>query len=323
VDALRDRPPICPRCDYDLAGAVAAWRDSCPLTGTCSECGLDLEWARVLREQRVPPWSFEHAMTDRRGRFFQTVQMTFRPSTLWRGMDLSYRIRWPRLVFLLVTGIAILHGLAGAVVVGACAIDPSIQWPLYRRGWTFPVTFDWWDALRTALWPYQPHRRSWGENPVHPAVLHVLLTAALMALAFQALPVTLRRAKVRQRHIWRVWMYSLIPIPVLLSLWGVAIWSVFHFPALLWPATGQKPGWRHPLPLQALEWAQSHDGAILMLAAGAWLWSWWSMACGHYLKLPRSRAVSAVMLLMAGMAGALLVTFVPDLAQTWFQWPTL
>ena len=37
----------CPRCGYDLGGVVAIFRDSCPLEGTCSECGMALRWGEV------------------------------------------------------------------------------------------------------------------------------------------------------------------------------------------------------------------------------------------------------------------------------------
>jgi len=285
----------------------------------CSECGLDLEWAKVLREQGVPTWSFEHAITRRRARFFQTIQMTFRPTTLWRGMDLSFRIRWLRLSLLLVIGVTLLHALVGAFVFVACAIDPSIQWPLYRRGWMGPISFfDWWSAAFTAVFPYQSHRGSWGAIPVHPAALHLLLTASLMALAFQALPVTLRRAKVRQRHVSRVWMYSLIPVPALLAAWGAGIWPVHRLHSRLWLPVGSTLAWRPSPFLAALHWLQNHDGAILTVAATAWLWWWWSMSCHHYLKVPQARMVSAIMLLMAGIAGATLVTLVPGLTEAWF-----
>ena len=41
----------CPRCGYDQAGAVGAWRESCPVEGRCSECGLEILWRDVF----VPP----------------------------------------------------------------------------------------------------------------------------------------------------------------------------------------------------------------------------------------------------------------------------
>ena len=45
--------PSCPCCGYDQSGAIAAWNHaasrSCPLRGTCSECGAELWWGDVFR----------------------------------------------------------------------------------------------------------------------------------------------------------------------------------------------------------------------------------------------------------------------------------
>jgi len=50
----------CPRCGYDLRGVVSSWRDTSPLIGKCSECGLSLEWSELLsRDQAEPAWCVE------------------------------------------------------------------------------------------------------------------------------------------------------------------------------------------------------------------------------------------------------------------------
>src|SRR6185295_18404627 len=55
-------PPHCPRCGYDLSGAVATWSLSCPITGVCSECGLAFDWRNILDpKNRDVPWLYEHA----------------------------------------------------------------------------------------------------------------------------------------------------------------------------------------------------------------------------------------------------------------------
>lgn len=41
--------PRCPRCGYDLSGAVATWKTSCPLEVTCSECGQRFKSIAVFR----------------------------------------------------------------------------------------------------------------------------------------------------------------------------------------------------------------------------------------------------------------------------------
>ena len=50
----------CPRCRYDQRGPMSTWTDSCPLQGTCSECGLEFNWGEVIRPARFePPWCVE------------------------------------------------------------------------------------------------------------------------------------------------------------------------------------------------------------------------------------------------------------------------
>lgn len=50
----------CPRCGYDLRGAIETWKRECPISGVCAECGLSFEWADLLSTWRVlPRWNVE------------------------------------------------------------------------------------------------------------------------------------------------------------------------------------------------------------------------------------------------------------------------
>ena len=51
-----DRPPVCPRCGYDLGGVVRAWTDRCPLEMPCSECGYEMRLSLVMGADRPPKW---------------------------------------------------------------------------------------------------------------------------------------------------------------------------------------------------------------------------------------------------------------------------
>lgn len=54
--------PVCPRCGYDQTGAAAAWRESCPVEGQCSECGTGFAWGDLLDPSRADiRWYVEHA----------------------------------------------------------------------------------------------------------------------------------------------------------------------------------------------------------------------------------------------------------------------
>ena len=45
----------CPRCGYDLRGALETWKRKCPINGVCTECGLKFEWGELLCERRNVP----------------------------------------------------------------------------------------------------------------------------------------------------------------------------------------------------------------------------------------------------------------------------
>jgi hypothetical protein len=91
----------CPRCGYDLRGAIGTWTEQCPLHGTCAECGLQFVWAEVLHPEKFEPqWCVEFA--PRRGILFRaslaTFIRSFWPFGFWRALRMSMPIRWRRLV---------------------------------------------------------------------------------------------------------------------------------------------------------------------------------------------------------------------------------
>ncbi len=90
----------CPRCGYDLRGAVRSWADRCPLQGTCNECGLQFAWGDLLSERRrVPTWSVEHPnrVLPYPWRCCKTLVMTFGPWRFWKSIRLTHQPRWGRL----------------------------------------------------------------------------------------------------------------------------------------------------------------------------------------------------------------------------------
>ena len=91
---------VCPRCGYDLRGIVAAWRESCPLSGTCAECGLEFGWEYILRPDRLTPrWCIEF-VPRRRGipmAAAKTLLRSFWPWGFWKRMHMAFPVRWRRL----------------------------------------------------------------------------------------------------------------------------------------------------------------------------------------------------------------------------------
>jgi hypothetical protein len=84
---------LCPRCGYDLSGVIESLQEPRPETGTCSECGLEIDWADLLRgTDRRARWhrehqrsrdrfSFEHGDDRRIARFTRTALRCTLPAT--------------------------------------------------------------------------------------------------------------------------------------------------------------------------------------------------------------------------------------------------
>ncbi|MEE9131391.1 MAG: hypothetical protein V3T84_15340 [Phycisphaerales bacterium] len=90
----------CPRCGYDLRGAIGTWADQCPLHGTCAECGLQFVWAEVLHPEKFSPlWCVEFVRQRRKfGRACcATFIRSFRPSCFWSALKMLLPIRWRRI----------------------------------------------------------------------------------------------------------------------------------------------------------------------------------------------------------------------------------
>ena len=90
----------CPRCGYDQRGVVATWTDCCPLYGTCSECGLQFNWANVIVPDKFePPWCVEFAprLLGLPRAAVKTFFISFWPWTFWSRLQMSQQVRWRRL----------------------------------------------------------------------------------------------------------------------------------------------------------------------------------------------------------------------------------
>lgn len=121
---LQPPTPNCPRCAYELSGAVATWTDSCPLAGTCPECGLAFAWPDILDPARANlPGFIEHAR-DGVWTLFKSAWRTWAwamlPWVFWRKVRLEHRIvprRW--VVWMALT--------LGVVVVLTWSVDGITQ----------------------------------------------------------------------------------------------------------------------------------------------------------------------------------------------------
>lgn len=289
-----DRAPACPRCGYDLSGQIAAWpQGECPLTGTCSECGLVSRWRDVLNpEYNTALGHFEHARHRKVRAFLRTLAAIPRPWRLWTWLSMSHRISWSRIA-LLVAAATIL-----ATVIPAVALNLhdrySLVWvtprslPLWTVAWPY---YDW-------FWPFAgPRPRAVAEPPP----FSVAMVASMMLLAptcFVVLPVTLRRARVRPSHIHRIFAYQLpaLGLVVMLPAVPLAAWlrTAVEVFAGFTPAAG---------------WSDHAISALILLAitSGWMLISWWC-AARLYLRLPHALGVALAITLLAFLVNLLIWT---------------
>ncbi|MCH8823149.1 MAG: hypothetical protein IH984_06530 [Planctomycetes bacterium] len=108
----------CPRCGYDLRGAIDTWREQCPLLGICTECGLEVKWAEVLHPEKFEPqWCIEFAPSGKRILIScgKTFIRSFWPFRFWSMLKMSLDIRWKRLA--LYMAVLVLPILIGYVCV--------------------------------------------------------------------------------------------------------------------------------------------------------------------------------------------------------------
>src|SRR5436190_16859703 len=90
----------CPRCGYDQRGIMATWSDSCPLNGTCTECGLQFSWSEAIHPEKSEPlWCVEFVPLRRRVPVacVWTFVRSFWPWRFWSRLRMSQPIRWGRL----------------------------------------------------------------------------------------------------------------------------------------------------------------------------------------------------------------------------------
>ena len=116
--------PRCPRCGYDLHGAIATWQEACPLRGTCTECGLTIHWAEIFVPGKFePPWCVEYVEPLRRfaWAWVHTVARSGRPFLFWSTLKMSMPTHPARLAaYLVILLLSILF--AGVTLQTAVAI---------------------------------------------------------------------------------------------------------------------------------------------------------------------------------------------------------
>lgn len=273
--------PACPRCGYDLSGAVAAWEQSCPLTGVCSECGLELEWRRVLNPAlTTPQWSFEHARSRRVRRMTATWLHALRPGFFWQRLHMEHEIHPRRLVVFAAVMLLLAHAACALAQAWEVHIMASGQWGIVTgQGQQSRALI-----ARAAIWPYDRYQSGFGGE-FAGMLMGITLCLALGApLALVVLPDTFRLARVRQLHILRGSAYG---------LGGAAAAIVLVMLVQGATASVRAMNFGQPPSLAVLV------NGVILLAALLWYIAWWCLFIGVYLRLPRAWLVAIVTLFLA------------------------
>lgn len=111
----------CPRCGQHLDGNVAAAQARGESTGTCTECGLLLEWSKLYEQREFAPWFVEKQSAHRwlLRRVVGTLLRCLRPFYFWSAIDLAMPISRRGMIAFLIGVAVLLHGVA---VVQRCGI---------------------------------------------------------------------------------------------------------------------------------------------------------------------------------------------------------
>lgn len=274
----------CPRCGYNLDGTVSTWTTQCPIRGRCNECGLELDWHRVF-VLTVHPWLFEYHWRRRPfSRFLQTVSYAFRPRRFWREVRLTDPVHlMPAAV---VTGSL---ALTGIVLLIATMVLPDYQWRL--KGVFVGRSFPQYGILEATL---RMPRTIIRLMPGLPVALFA------MPVIFALIPTTMRQARVRRRHIVRIFFYSLI-VPITIACAWCAVKLILHIVGLNGLADAIDPFyWRRHVGSSVLTTflLQLLPGMALVLPCTVWMANWWYLGCRRYLQLEHAGRITAVLTLI-------------------------
>ncbi len=310
ADVTPARAAACPRCGYDLRGAVAGWAECCPLAGTCTECGLELEWGLLLNPAlQCPRWCVEYSngAWGLPRRAARTLVRSFRPWSFWRALRMTDEIRWRRLAgYVAVLAVGLYAAFTVAHTVLAYGVVGGVSWKLYTSTGTIgPVTVGWYDCILAGLTPLSGSAIGGATESSFGIVTSywntVLVLGAVLgaghwmcAAGFVALPLSLRMARVRFAHVHRIALYgmALLLPPILLRLAGIAL---SHQTSLGITAAGD-------LLNDAADWC-----AWAVIPAEI---AWWSVATGCYLRMPHAWAVGAAVVTMASLTAAAALTWI-------------
>lgn len=314
----------CPRCGYDLRGTMETWRNSCPLTGICSECGLAFQWVELLNPQfQSPHWHIEYVS---RWKFvplavLATAACSLVPWFFWSKLRISHEIKWRRLaVYMLALAMIawLMFATSNAIIMGRSWVqaDQHPQMTKLSRSLGEVVLHAFflpWSNKPILTYTYnyisQGVPKSMKSSYAAPLWLRFVmrwneailfyLTCFIVALpmTFVLLPISRRRARVRWRHIVRVFAYSLL-FPALVCMGTIinAFWAYMS-----------ARGYTSRLPLVHVE--LTHD---LCLMAFVMLALWWWVAIRRYLRMEEAWKIGLSVIVTSFMLATVAIYFVDE-----------
>lgn len=316
----------CPRCDYELDGVIAAFTDQCPLQGTCSECGMEFDWANLLRaDRRQLPWLFEHARGLVRG-FAGTLWRSLFPGRFWNAVQMWHMPRLGRLwLYVVMCAGGLLMAISLLFFAIILVTRQVVTKPIPVPG-RFAPTDGMHEFFQLVLYPFVVESW-WGSGwSIQGWIINdrfMLMPIACfwgMSLSWPLLMLVLsdsrREAKVKRAHVLRAWAYSL--------WWGMGITAVFVVMRIGMLATDicsamswtqaynqiwsiRQSAWQILYNYLWIQWA----APVAVLLLFAWTARWWWVVIVRYWQFSRPGlvywlifVVSLLAMLIPGVLGA-------------------
>ena len=277
VPAVSQDDLACPLCAYNLRGLE---------TPRCPECGYAFDWGELRAAVRdTHPFLFEHHPEANVWSFFATLWRGLRPVRFWTSVQAAHAIRTRRLVFY----------AAALLFCLSIAAAATIYWARPSGGR---------NATSWVLWYLAPDRPwEWRQNFPLQVAACCAVWPILSAISLLVFAETMRRANVRQAHLWRCVIYSadivLLPVTALLLVYTLGF--------LFWPdSLATILYWLRGDPYGVLYWATglSPQSAIAVVVFFAMMAAKLGVAYRRYLRFPD--AIKTVMLSQVVVALALL-----------------
>lgn len=292
--AYRRAEAECPRCGYDLSAIPPSWQELCPVTGQCSECGLELSWGEVLADDVPrPAWLVERSAEEgpRLGQIVTTLLALRNPARFWTQVRLRHRPNVGALLTMIATAALLVYFTA-------------LAWVLLQNFRLIPrARFNATILFFQVLWPWA-RSTNW-------YFWITIIAPALAPMVFLALRHTLESSRVRAAHVFRAGVYGFVGVAAIMLLCRLARVSILLINPRL-----NRPAWSDPWSV--LQAAGFRSSWAMLLALG-WLGVFWWYAVTRYLRLPHPGAVYTCLMLISILGAMAVVQEWPGSNFEWYR----